>query len=159
MNSEHINTLYTGDCLLVMNGLNSSFVDLVYLDPPFNSKRMYSAPIGSRAAGASFKDMWSWQDVDEICLEHMVEDYPQLVRQIESIENIHGKPMMAYNTYMAQRLVEMHRILKSSGSIYLHCDPTASHYLKIIMDGIFGKSNFQNEIIWTYGLGGSSKRR
>ncbi len=159
MARKHVNTLYTGDCLLVMNGLNSSSVDLIYLDPPFNSKRMYSAPIGSRAAGASFKDMWSWQDVDEICLEHMVEKYPHLVRQIESTGDVHGKPMMAYVTYMAQRLVEAHRLLKDSGSIYLHCDPAASHYLKIIMDGIFGRQYFQNEIVWTYGLGGSSKRK
>lgn len=157
--NEHVNTLYTGDCLLVMNGLNNSFVDLVYLDPPFNSKRMYSAPIGSKAAGASFKDMWSWQDVDEICLEHMIDDYPQLVRYIVSIEHSHGKPMMAYITYMAQRLIEARRLMKDCGSIYLHCDPTASHYLKVLMDSVFGKLNFQNEIIWTYGLGGSSKRR
>ena len=70
------NILFTGDCLYVLNGMNSESVDLIYLDPPFNSKRFYSAPIGSKAAGASFKDMWSWKDVDEAYLERMVNEYP-----------------------------------------------------------------------------------
>ncbi len=144
------NTLFTGDNLYVMHGMNSESVDLIYLDPPFNSKRMYKAPVGSKAAGTSFKDMWTWEDVDLSYLEGIVDDYPYLVQFIQSIEVIHGKPMMSYITYMAQRIVEMHRILKSTGSIYLHCDPTASHYLKIVLDRIFGKENFRNEIVWYY---------
>ena len=144
------NTLYTGDNLYILHGMDSETVDLIYLDPPFNSKRLYKAPIGSRAAGASFKDMWTWEDVDESYLEQLVEDYPFLVQFIQSVEVIHGKPMMAYLTYMTQRIIEMRRILKPTGSIYLHCDPYASHYLKILMDRIFGKENLQNEIIWHY---------
>ena len=142
--------MFTGDCLYVLNGMNSESVDLIYLDPPFNSKRFYSAPIGSKAAGASFKDMWSWKDVDEAYLERMVNDYPYLVQYIEAVEILHSKAMMAYLTYMTQRILEMHRVLKPTGSFYLHCDPTASHYLKIVLDRIFGKENFKNEIIWWY---------
>jgi site-specific DNA-methyltransferase (adenine-specific) len=142
------NTLYTGDNLYILNGMNSESVDLIYLDPPFNSKRTYSAPVGSKSAGASFKDMWSWNDVDESYLEKLVENYSFMVKFIEAIEGIHGKAMMSYITYMTQRIIEMHRVLKSTGSFYLHCDPTASHYLKIILDKIFGKNNFRSEITW-----------
>ncbi len=145
-----INTLYTNDNLFILHGLNSDSVDLIYLDPPFNSKRTYSAPIGSKAAGSSFKDMWTWQDVNEEFLESMAKNHPLLVRFIQTIENLHGKPMMAYITYMAQRVVELHRVLKNTGSLYLHCDTTASHYIKGMLDYIFGKENFRNEIVWCY---------
>lgn len=144
------NTLYTADNLYVLYGLNSRSVDLIYLDPPFNSKRTYSAPIGSKSAGASFKDMWTWEDVDEVYLEQLVERYPSLVRYITSVGNIHSKPMMAYLTYMTQRVIEMYRVLKDTGSLYLHVDPTASHYLKVVLDEIFGRVNFRNEIVWRY---------
>ncbi|MCL2758448.1 MAG: HNH endonuclease [Alphaproteobacteria bacterium] len=123
---------------------------MIYLDPPFNSKRIYSAPIGTKAAGASFKDMWTWKDIDESYLETMADKYPALTTYIASIGIIHSKAMKAYLTYMAQRIIEMRRVLKDTGSIYLHCDPTASHYLKVVMDEIFGKNNFRNEIIWSY---------
>ena len=142
------NTLYTNDNLYILNGLNSDSVDLIYLDPPFNSKRTYSAPVGTKAAGASFKDMWTWEDINEAYLERMIEKNPVLVSFIRSIEFSHGKGMMAYITYMTQRLIELHRILKETGSLYLHCDPTASHYLKQLLDFIFGKDNFRNEITW-----------
>ncbi len=147
---EFTNTLYTNDNLFVLSGLNSQSVDLIYLDPPFNSKRFYSAPIGSKAAGTSFKDMWTWEDVNEAYLETLATNYPALTTFIASVGVIHSKAMKAYLTYMAQRIVEMHRILKDTGSIYLHCDPTASHYLKVLMDEVFGKENFRNEIIWHY---------
>jgi len=152
------NTFYTHDNLYVLSGLNSGSVDLIYLDPPFNSKRMYSAPVGSKAAGASFKDIWTWQDVDEYHLDSLAVNYPDLTKFITSVGRIHGKPMMAYLTYMAQRIIEMHRILKDTGSLYLHCDPTVSHYLKILLDFVFGKNNFRNEIVWCYSIGGKSKR-
>jgi len=113
------NTLYTNDNLYVLSGLNSESVDLIYLDPPFNSKRMYSAPVGSRAAGASFKDMWTWNDVDEYYLDTL-DQYPELARYIANVGVIHSKPMMAYLTYMSQRMIEMYRVLKETGSIYLH---------------------------------------
>jgi site-specific DNA-methyltransferase (adenine-specific) len=151
------NTLYTNDNLYVLSGLNSESVDLIYLDPPFNTKRMYSAPVGSKAAGASFKDMWSWKDVDEHYLESLADNFPDLAKYIASVGAVHSKPMMAYLTYMSQRIIEMRRVLKDTGSLYLHCDSTASHYLKIVLDDIFGKNNFRNEIIWCYRGGGSPK--
>ena len=144
------NTLYTNDNLFVLHGMNSQSVDIIYLDPPFNSKRTYSAPVGSKAAGASFEDTWTWSDINEECLESMTKNHPLLVRYIQTVKDLHGKPMMAYITYMAQRIIEMHRILKDTGSIYLHCDSTASHYLKNLLDYIFDKSNFRNEIVWCY---------
>jgi DNA modification methylase len=142
------NTLFTNDNLFVLYGLNSEIADLIYLDPPFNSKRMYSAPVGSKAAGSSFKDMWTWDDVNEGYLETLSQKYPALTKFISTIGEMHSKPMMAYITYMTQRIIELHRILKSTGSLYLHCDPTASHYLKIVLDEVFGKGNFRNEITW-----------
>ena len=144
------NTLFTGDNLYIMHGMNSESADLIYLDPPFNTKRFYAAPIGSKAAGAQFKDMWSWDDVDKACLERLAKDYPGLWHLGSAIQEIHSVAMAAYVTYMAQRIIEMQRILKPTGSIYLHCDPTASHYLKGVMDAIFGQQNFCNEIIWHY---------
>ena len=150
MNNPFTNTLYTNDNLFILNGLNSNLVDLIYLDPPFNSKRFYSAPVGSRAAGSSFKDMWTWQDVNEEYLNTLAENYPALTEFIAAAGVMHSKAMAAYLTYMAQRIVEMHRVLKDTGSLYLHCDPTASHYLKALLDEIFGRENFKNEIVWHY---------
>jgi site-specific DNA-methyltransferase (adenine-specific) len=94
--------------------------------------------------------MWTWQDVNEQYLETLSEKHPALTDFIAAAGVMHSKAMSAYLTYMAQRVVEMHRILKDTGSIYLHCDPTASHYLKGLMDEIFGKENFRNEIVWHY---------
>ncbi|GHT54043.1 hypothetical protein AGMMS49982_18100 [Bacteroidia bacterium] len=154
-----INTLYTEDNLFILTGLNSNLVDLIYLDPPFNSKRMYSAPVGSKAAGSSFKDMWTWEDVNVAYLNTLAKKYPALTKYIASIGVIHSKAMAAYLTYMAQRIIEMHRVLKDTGSLYLHCDPTASHYLKVVLDEIFGKKNFRNEIIWCYKRPSAPKQR
>jgi len=107
---------------------------------------MYSAPVDSKAAGTSFKDMWTWEDVNEAYLETLVGKYPALTTYIASIGVIHSKAMKAYLTYMAQRMIEMHRVLKDTGSLYLQCDPTASHYLKVVLDEIFGRDSFRNEI-------------
>ena len=142
------NAIYIHDNLPVMEGMNSDSVDLIYLDPPFNSKRLYSAPVGSKAAGAEFKDTWTWQDVSKERLDELVGLYPQLARYIASVGAIHSKAMQAYLMYMTQRIVEMHRVLKPTGSLYLHCDPTASHYLKVVLDRVFGSRNFRNEITW-----------
>ena len=144
------NMLFTGDNLDIMNGMNSDMVDLIYTDPPFNSKRFYSAPVGSKAAGTSFNDIWTWQDVDVQCLDRLYIEYPHLVNFIQSVSNIHSTAMASYLTFMTQRIIEMHRILKPTGSMYLHIDPTASHYLKIILDRIFGRNNFRNEVVWHY---------
>ena len=148
-------TIWTGDNLPVMRGMNSSSVDLVYLDPPFNSKVDYAASIGSKAAGAEFKDTWTLQDVDVAWLDLIETKHPRLNKVIQSAMS---KSDTSYLIYMAVRLLEMRRLLKSDGSIYLHCDPTMSHYLKLVMDAIFGKQRFRNEIVWYYKYGGRSKK-
>jgi site-specific DNA-methyltransferase (adenine-specific) len=150
MKKKFTNTLYTNDNLFILNGLDSNLADLIYLDPPFNTKRVYSAPLGSKAAGSSFKDMWTWRDVNEAYLETLAGKYPALTAFIATTGAIHSMAMKAYLTYMAQRILEMRRVLKDTGSLYLHCDPTASHYLKVVLDEVFGKNNFKNEIIWHY---------
>ena len=138
-------TIFTGDNLPIMRGMNSASVDLIYLDPPFNSNANYAAPIGSEAAGAEFKDTWTLNDVDAAWLDLIEAKYPQLNRVIHAAVSDSDK---SYLIYMAVRLLEMWRVLKDTGSIYLHCDPTMSHYLKLAMDAVFGKVNFRNEIIW-----------
>ena len=143
-------TLFTHDNLQVMRGINSETIDLIYLDPPFNSKRNYAAPIGSQAAGAAFSDTWSLDDIKKEWVETLETENKALWAAITAAGYISGESMQAYLTYMAIRLIEMKRILKPTGSIYLHCDPTASHYLKIVMDSLFGKKNFRNEIVWHY---------
>ena len=143
-------TIWAGDNLHIMRGMNSACVDLIYLDPPFNSNRHYEAPVGSQAAGAAFKDAWTLDDVD-VC-EHgeLADRNPAAYSVIDAARQAHGKGMQSYLIFMAVRLLEMQRILKPTGSIYLHCDPTASHYLKLLMDGIFGKNSFRNEVVWSY---------
>ena len=147
-------TIWTGDCLDIMRGMNSESVDLIYLDPPFNSKANYAAPIGSMAAGAAFKDTWMLSDLDVEWINLIERKHPQLYRVLLVAMNDSDK---SYLVYMAARLLEMQHVLKSTGSLYLHCDPTMSHYLKLVMDAIFGRRNFRNEIIWCYRGGGVPK--
>ena len=142
------NTLWTGDNLPIMRGMNSACIDLVYLDPPFNSNVSYSAPIGSRAAGAAFKDTWNLSDVDKAWLGEIAEKNPGLHAVVRASGMAHGSGMQSYLTMMAVRLMEIRRIVKPTGSVWLHCDPTASHYLKLMMDAIFGKKNFMSDIVW-----------
>lgn len=143
-------TLFTGDNLYVLRGMNSDSVDLIYLDPPFNSNATYSAPIGSAAAGAAFKDSWSLDDVDAEWHGQIADEHPGLYKIIDAAGAAHSKGMQAYLIMMAIRLIEMQRVLRPTGSLYLHCDPTASHYLKALMDCVFGRTNFRNEIVWSY---------
>ena len=141
-------TLWTGDNLDIMRGMNSETVDLIYLDPPFNSNKNYSAPIGSEAAGAAFKDTWALSDVDEAWHGEIADRDPALYAIVDTAGLSHGKGMKSYLIMMAVRLMEMQRLLKETGSIYLHCDPTAIHYLKLLMDAVFSRSNFRSEIVW-----------
>ena len=138
-----------------MRGMNSASVDLIYLDPPFNSKANYAAPIGSQAAGAAFKDTWTLRDVDVEWINLIEAKHSALYRVILAAMTDSDK---SYLAYMAARLLEMRRILKPSGSIYLHCDPTMGAYLRLVMDAIFGRRSFRNEIIWCYFGGGRPKR-
>ena len=141
-------TIWTGDNLPIMRGMNSASVDLIYLDPPFNSNKTYSAPIGSEAAGAAFKDTWTLSDVDLAWHGEIAEQNPAVYAAIAAAGQTHGPGMQSYLIMMAVRLLEMHRLLKDTGSLYLHCDPTASHYLKLLLDAVFGRAAFRREIIW-----------
>ena len=154
-----MNRIVVGDNLSVMRGMSANSVDLIYLDPPFNSKKTYSAPIGSKAAGAAFKDTWTLDDVDHAWLGEIAETSDGLYAAIQAAGHLQGDGTMAYLTYMAVRLLEMKRLLKDTGSIYLHCDPTASHYLKLLLDGVFGGENFRNEITWKRIAGGSNRTK
>lgn len=120
----------------------------LYLDPPFNSNANYAAPIGSKTAGAAFKDTWGLDDINLAWHGEIKAEYPGLYDLLQATRTIHGDSMMNYLIYMAIRLMEMKRLLKDSGSVYLHCDPTASHYLKLLMGAIFGMGQFRTDISW-----------
>ena len=144
-------TLFHGDNLPFLRGINSDSIDLIATDPPFNKGRDFHATPDSLAAGAKFQDRWSWErDVHQEWIDQITDDYPRLMEAIESARYAHSDGMGAYMCFMAVRLLEMRRVLKPTGSIYLHCDPTASHYLKAVMDAIFGWKQFRNEIVWYY---------
>ncbi len=141
-------SIFEGDNLDVMRGMNDECIDLIYLDPPFNSNRDYAAPIGSEAAGAAFKDTWDLTDVDEAWHNEIAEADLALYKVIDASEHSHGSGMKSYLIMMAVRLLEMRRILKATGSIYLHCDDTADAYLRTMMDSIFGRDTFKSSIQW-----------
>ena len=159
------NHLYYGDNLQVLRQhIADESVDLVYLDPPFNSQASYNilfrAPTGeqSKAQIEAFEDTWHWNENAERAFDEVMQsgntDAAEMLRAMRSF--LKENDMMAYLTMMAVRLIELHRVLKATGSLYLHCDPTASHYLKILLDGIFGATQFQNEITWKRRVGFSS---
>jgi site-specific DNA-methyltransferase (adenine-specific) len=152
------NTLFYGDNLdILREHIPDEAIDLVYLDPPFNSARNYNVLFkdesgkDSEAQIAAFEDTWHWNADVEHAYAELVTEAPERVGQmIGALRQIvgHTSPMMAYLVMMAARLVELHRVLKPMGSLYLHCDPTASHYLKVVLDTVFAPESFQNEIIW-----------
>lgn len=163
------NILYFGDNLEILQN-NKYFpdecIDLIYLDPPFSSNRdynvLYREASGkwSEAQIKAFSDTWTWDKVTDDTLQDIRLKAPlEVGKLIEGmVEGIGKNPVSAYLVMMTPRLLEMYRVLKDTGSLYLHCDPTASHYLKLILDRIFGTRNFRNEILWTYRTGGASKR-
>ncbi|MGI9338157.1 MAG: DNA methyltransferase, partial [Gammaproteobacteria bacterium] len=157
---ESPRVIFTGDNLPVLRGMNSDSVDLIYLDPPFNSGKQWANPVeaAGRRAMAEFKDTWETSDIhiDERYVLGL--EYPAAVDAIDALAAVNGDSWKAYLIYMGARLVEMRRILKPHGSIYYHCDPTMSHGVKLLMDAIFGGENFRNEIVWGYRTGGSSKK-
>lgn len=151
------NTMFYGDNLPILREhVPDASVDLVYLDPPFNSNRNYNvlfkdeSGVDSEAQITAFEDTWHWNHAAQETFDQLRTEAPDHVaRMIEAMHGFVGSnQMMAYLVMMAARLVELHRVLKPTGSLYLHCDPTASHYLKIILDTIFDPRNFRNEIIW-----------
>ncbi len=141
-------TIFTGDNLDILRGINSECIDLIYLDPPFNSNRTYAAPLDSEARGAEFDDVWTLNDMKEEWIDEIEYRLPGVFHSINGAKLCHGESMAGYLTFMSIRLLELHRVLKRTGSIYLHCDDTASHYLHTIMDAIFGWQNYRAEISW-----------
>ncbi len=143
-------TIFCKDNLDILEGINSDCIDLIYLDPPFNTNKIWHAPIGSNAEGAKFDDVFKEEDVKDEWLETIKEDYDELYDFLRGIKRIGHQSNFCYLCYMAIRLIEMYRILKDTGNIYLHCDSTMSHYLKIVLDCVFDEKNFRNEIVWCY---------
>lgn len=149
-------SLFQGDNLAVLRThVTDASVDLVYLDPPFNSNKAYaSAP--RRAGGPKilgFDDTWRWDARAQAAFEELVasEARPALGTLLRALREVIGiGDLLAYLTMMAGRLVELHRVLSPAGALYLHCDPTASHYLKVVLDVVFGAGTFQNEVVWRY---------
>ena len=165
-------TLFKGDNLDFLRGMNSGAIDLIATDPPFNKGKDFHATPESLAAGARFQDRWTWRDdvqpewVDDIkddesrvysLINHVVggiDNAPKTRKRLGGREDL-----AAFLCFMGVRLIEMRRVLKDDGSLYLHCDPTASHYLKALMDAVFGARNFRNEIVWAYTGPGSPGMR
>ncbi|MCH8164728.1 MAG: restriction endonuclease [Planctomycetes bacterium] len=161
------NILYYGDNLDVLRQhVKDESVDLVYLDPPFKSDKNYNVLFaeqdGSRSAAQikAFDDTWTWDQGAARAYQEIVEEGPErLSEAMQAFRQLLGdSDMMAYLAMMAPRLVQLRRVLKTTGSIYLHCDWTASAHLRLLMDAVFGPQSFLNNVVWCYGLGGSSKR-
>jgi len=155
--SAHPNRLYFGDNLdILREHVADESVDLIYLDPPFNSNATYNVLFRERSGEESaaqitaFEDTWHWGWESETAFQDVVTRGPEKVGNLLSAlrQFLGQNDMMAYLTMMAQRMIELHRVLKPTGSIYLHCDPTASHYLKLLLDAVFGNANYRNEITW-----------
>ena len=150
------NTLYELDNLDVLRGMNSETVDLIATDPPFNTKRNRSGTAGHYVDKWKWgdtgilPDQWRWNEVHPKWLEEIKDDNPALFQVIEASRVCHGEDIAAFLCFLSVRLLECHRILKPTGSIYLHCDHAANSYIRMAMDAIFGKNNFRNEIVWHY---------
>ena len=151
------NNLYFGDNLdILRQHIDAESIDLIYLDPPFNSNATYNVLFRERSGEESaaqitaFDDTWRWGLESELAYQEVITEQAGKVGELlAALRSFLGQnDMMAYLTMMAQRMVELHRVLKPTGSIYLHCDPTASHYLKLMMDAVFGPDNYRSEIIW-----------
>lgn len=163
------NLLFYGDNLEILRKyIPDETIDLIYLDPPFNSRRAYNIIFKDQDGKyppsqiRAFDDTWHWSEETENAMDELSKpEYPaQLYRTLLAFRQALGtSDLMAYLVMMAIRLAEMYRVLKPTGSIYLHCDPTASHYLKIVMDQIFGIRNFRNEIVWCYSRPSAPRQR
>ena len=153
-------TVFEGDNLYVLRTIDTEAIDLIYLDPPFNSAKFHSSPRdGQSKEKREFNDRWTLANIDWLEHNRLRCEHPNLFAQIQLAGNIHSTGMLAYLSMVAPRLIELKRVLKPTGSIYLHADNHAIHYLRVLMDSIFGSNRFQNEIIWSYGLGGSSRKQ
>ena len=142
-------TLYHGDNIDFLRGMDSGTIHLIATDPPFNKNRDFHATPDRLAEGAQFQDRWRWEEESHPrWMDGIKDDWPNVWSVIDLSRTAAGDDMAAFLCFMAVRLVEMHRVLRDDGSIYLHCDDTASHYLKALMDAVFGRANFRNDISW-----------
>jgi len=161
------NLLYYGDNLQILRDyIKDETIDLIYLDPPFKSDQDYNVLFaeqnGSRSAAQikAFKDTWQWDQAAAAAYRDIVERGEKPSQVMQAFHTFLGESdMLAYLAMMAPRLIELHRVLKDTGGIYLHCDPTASHYLKMLMDAVFGPKNFRNEVVWRYSWGVHTDKR
>jgi len=158
-----MNKLYLGDCLDVLRNeleIKPESIDLIYIDPPFNSKRNYSVFFDDKELQTqrmAFEDTWSLHSVGDSLTELDTIHHDKLLALLNAYQNI-APQVFPYLVMMTLRIIELHKVLKPTGSFYLHCDPTASHYLKTVCDAVFGVKNFRNEIIWCYKLGGRPQK-
>ena len=153
-------TLFHCDNLEVLRGINSATIDLIATDPPFNKSRDFHATPDSLARGARFDDRWAWdRDVHQEWVDAIKDDWPAVWAVIDAARVASGNDMAAFLCWLGVRLMECHRVLKETGSLYLHIDLTAHAYAKCLLDGIFGRRNFQNEVVWCYSSGGASPSR
>ena len=152
-------TLYHGDNLAFLRGMNSETVHLIATDPPFNKNRDFHATPDSLAAGARFQDRWSWtRDVHEEWTDSIKDRWPAVWDFISAARAAYGDDMGAFLCWLGVRLMEMHRVLREDGSLYLHIDHTAHAYVKCLLDAVFGEQHFRNEIVWFYKTGGVCRR-
>lgn len=154
--------LYYSDNLPILRTMPDDFVDLIYLDPPFNSNKTYNIIYpGDLGQVTAFEDTWYWTPECDVHVKEIEAQPGEIGQLLPALVKGMGKKvqMSAYLVNMSLRLIELQRVLKPTGSLYLHCDPTAGHYLKVVLDAIFGRGNFQNEIVWCYRQGGRSDKR
>ena len=159
MTNSDNRAIYIGDNLSFLRKINTESIDLIATDPPFNKGKDFHATPDSISTGAKFQDRWSWEtDVHQEWWESIIDDHRKLYEVINMTRHVAGDEMAAFLCFMGIRLIEMRRVLKPTGSIYIHCDSKASHYLKILMDAIYGEKNFKNEIIWRRSAGGKGSK-
>lgn len=148
-----VNRLYRGDNLDVLRRhVAGESIDLAYLDPPFNSGVSYRVDGRRGGAATAFADTWRWDGPAQAAYDETVAGGGDVARALQAFRSLLGEgAMLAYLVMMAPRLAEIRRVLRPTGSVYLHCDPVTSHYLKVLMDAVFGPDNYRNELIWSYG--------
>lgn len=151
-------SVFIGDNIDIMRAMNTESVDQICTDPPFNKKKKFDHVFENGKRQPGFDDAWTMDDARKEEFEDLRKWKPTLFQVCRLAGQMNSRGMQGYLVFMATRLVECHRLLKETGSMYLHCDHSANTYLRMLMDGIFGHENFRNEIVWKYGLGGSSPR-
>lgn len=142
-------TIFHKDNLPILRGINTACVDMIYLDPPFNKNKKFTMPVGGKTETA-YSDIFRRKDAKDEYVKSIQGENHELYAYLSGVNEFSNEYIYCYLVYMAVRLIECRRVLKDTGSLYLHCDPTMSHYLKVVLDCIFGEGRFRNEIVWYY---------